>query len=286
MNTKKFFETIEEVKELSSLLNPEPDKWNFLTSVEYMLSSQLYLDSIFRDLNLIESNKIVINDKQRVLDFGTGCGYLTVLLSKTYKEVYGLETFEVKSIIEHDSETCSSGFEESKKFKRNLWQYFEKKYASSRFLFYGGKKLPFKDISFDIIVAYAVIEHIRYELLTNILIELNRVLKEGGTLLIFKLPQKYSINELICRVFNIEAHTKTFSKKEIEELIIKYGFKIEKIYYSDFVFEFPPKITNFLYPFLKTADNILKKTPFKYFGHNLNIIAIKEKSYDDLQCDV
>lgn len=276
MDRQIFSEVIKEIRKLSRFFNKNPKGWNYLTSIDYMLSSRLYLDSVFKDIEFFEKR---VKDKERILDFGTGCGYLSILLSHNFKEVYGLDTSDFKTIEESSSKKdYTSDFKDMIHSRKLLWQSFPKNFSNVNFLSYNGKEIPFENDFFDAVLAYAVIEHIPEELRKKILTEINRVLKKGGKLFIFKLPQKFSINEFLCRIFKVESHQKLFTKKEIEELLRGSDFKVNEISYSDFVFEFPPKFANFLYHPFKLIDRIISKTPLKYFGHNLNILAVKNEN--------
>lgn len=65
-------------------------------------------------------------------------------------------------------------------------------------------KLPWADETFDTVLCCGVLEHVAEPL--DSLHELNRVLKPGGTLLIFKLPNYLSALELIARVGGLDYH--------------------------------------------------------------------------------
>jgi SAM-dependent methyltransferase len=65
-------------------------------------------------------------------------------------------------------------------------------------------ELPFDDGSFRAILSCGVLEHVERPL--DSLLELRRVLEPGGTLLIYKLPNRTSLLEAIARVAGMPYH--------------------------------------------------------------------------------
>ena len=60
-------------------LNPRPNDWSFLTSIEEMLGSKLYMDSLHEDIDTIKEY-LPSKERLHILDFGTGCGAFAVFL--------------------------------------------------------------------------------------------------------------------------------------------------------------------------------------------------------------
>jgi cyclopropane fatty-acyl-phospholipid synthase-like methyltransferase len=64
--------------------------------------------------------------------------------------------------------------------------------------------LPFEDRTFDAVLSLGVLEHVGQPAAS--LDELHRVLKPGGTLYVYKLPNRWSWLEWVARRLNLEYH--------------------------------------------------------------------------------
>ncbi len=95
-----------------------------------------------------------------VLEVGCGAGYGAGLLSAKVRKIIALDV------------------------DRSAIAYASGNYASENCLFqlYDGKKIPFEDNRFDAVISFQVIEHIKDD--RNYVIEIHRVLKEGGFFLL------------------------------------------------------------------------------------------------------
>lgn len=65
-------------------------------------------------------------------------------------------------------------------------------------------RIPFEDESFDVALSCGVLEHVEQPLAS--LLELRRVLKPGGTLFVFKLPNRMSVLEFAARAGGLPYH--------------------------------------------------------------------------------
>lgn len=107
---------------------------------------------------------------KKILDIGCGNGDHTEIFSKISHKTYGLDTVDIR-------------FREYKnKFK---------------FIKYGGKKMPFKENSFDLIVCLDVIEHIKKD--STFIEEMYRILRKNGTILI-ATPNRNRLSNLILKL--------------------------------------------------------------------------------------
>jgi SAM-dependent methyltransferase len=196
----------------------------------------------------------------RLLDFGCG--------SKPYKSIFIVDEYVGVDFVNeghpHDDEQID--------------------------VYYDGKTIPFPDNSFDSILCSEVFEHIFN--LSEILVELNRVLKPGGKILItcpfvwkeHELPHDYARYTLFAltdllqkKNFNILLTAKSGNFIQvISQLIVLYfndtGYsKVKKVPMLKEVFEF---IFFFLPNFFGTlGDRILPSKDQLYF----NNIIIAEK---------
>ena len=153
-------------------------------------------------------------------------------------------------------------------------------------IFFDGVHLPFKDISFDNIIALEVLEHV--EELDDLMFEINRALKKDG-FFVASIPFGWPEHE---KPFDFRRFT-TFG---IEKLLIKNKFEIVLIsksgtlissllqiiiYYIDDIFSKTDKLRYFLWPIYSIPINslslildfLLPKN--KDFYSNLIVVAKK-----------
>ena len=76
-------------------------------------------------------------------------------------------------------------------------------------------KLFIKRKTFDIIYLSAVVEHINDKELDNSINFIKRVLKDDGYILISKLPNKYSYQEFLARIFKLSHHSNLYDFSKI-----------------------------------------------------------------------
>jgi 2-polyprenyl-3-methyl-5-hydroxy-6-metoxy-1,4-benzoquinol methylase len=107
------------------------------------------------------------------------------------------------------------------------------------FIFGNCEKLPFKDNSFAAVVCLDVIEHIKNE--KQVIKEIFRVLNYGGLLILSTVNENFPftydpVNYLLKR-FKLHlpigvwgfGHKRIYNVKQLEKLVEKNGFKIQKI---------------------------------------------------------
>lgn len=94
--------------------------------------------------------------------------------------------------------------------------------------------LPFPDRSFDAVLSCGVLEHVDEfsepgnELKS--LHEIARVLRPGGTFLVYQLPQRHAWQEAVIRRFKLGyAHPRRYDDGEISELLRRTGFSVQRI---------------------------------------------------------
>lgn len=116
---------------------------------------------------------------EKVLDFGCGRGELALNLALTWIETYGVD-------ISDDAINISTEI-------KNYW-IKNNPDMKLKFIKVDGKKLPFEDNFFDMVIMSDVIEHMDKKELLNSLKEIYRVLKKSGHILIHTSPNKIFIN--------------------------------------------------------------------------------------------
>jgi ubiquinone/menaquinone biosynthesis C-methylase UbiE len=94
------------------------------------------------------------------------------------------------------------------------------------------RSLPFEERSFDSVLSCGVLEHVLDP--NASLEEIRRVLRSGGRLYVFKLPNRWSYLERIARAAGLyyhgaEPHERVYGKREARELLERHGFRVEEI---------------------------------------------------------
>ena len=127
--------------------------------------------------------KFNIPKNAKILDLGCNYGSLIHnLYLKGYKNIYGIDV---------NKKSIQKGKESYKKISKKLINY-------------DGRKIPFKDDSFDVVLMFDVIEHVSniQDFLKN---EVYRILKEKGNF-IFQTPNK--IINIPWEIINQKSFTK------------------------------------------------------------------------------
>lgn len=175
----------------------------------------------------IELVKNYADVKAKVLDLGCGSGELTQEFGELFGEVIGVDAFE---------EYIKTAQKENKK-------------VNVKFLVADGKKLPFENSTFDIIISSRGPLSANEEFVT----ESKRVLKENGLMIEETIGEKdkLELKELLGRGQNYP-----INKRKIEQvtaIVAKVIFSKEFIYYKEFdviekvvdLLEHAPIIPNF-----------------------------------------
>ena len=135
-------------------------------------------------INLLEKSREGL--KSKILDHGCGVGHaLFMLASKGYTNIWGIDINQSESFIIR-KKACNRIFKVILNTK------------SDRIANYNGKKINFKNNSFEYIFSQQVIEHVHSALLDKYISEESRVLKNNG-LVLHQIPH---------RLGPFEGHTK------------------------------------------------------------------------------
>lgn len=199
-------------------------------------NNPMYEDKINKVLDFLR------NKSGRLLDVGFGNAYLESKLIKnnTILELFGIDISKV------------AVFSAREKLKGN----FQK--ASIL-------KIPYEDHYFNYIVVLDVLEHLLPKETTFAYKELNRVLRNGGTLIV-SVPINEGLEKRMKEGKNPNAHLKIYTQKSLCSELKLYGYKIFKkniLYAFKNMYKLKTLITRFIF--------------YKSINPNLVILFAKKK---------
>ena len=245
------------------------EKSNFKKK-DFLFNSKPYIDGFYFILNKIKSlyEDVDIPNK-KVFDLGCGTGMTSYLLARLGFIVDAVD------IYDKNQDIINAFKKKGKMSQEKIWRNLCDALLNFTINYYDGEHIPYKNDSFDLVFAHAVLEHIPSSILPHLVEEIMRILKKDGYLIIARTPNKYALTEFLAKSHDIK-----FSKKEILKLF--YDFNYEKIYYTktDFFPEVGPSkscqdILNFFSPFTHLVDIIISKTPLEIFSHHHFLILKK-----------
>lgn len=93
-------------------------------------------------------------------------------------------------------------------------------------------RLPYEDARFDAVLSMGVLEHVQDPEAS--LDEIHRVLRAGGTLYVFKLPNRFSYLEKLARAAGLYYHGQLehdtlYTKRSAREMVERHGFAVREI---------------------------------------------------------
>ncbi len=207
----------------------------------------------------------------KVLDLGCGRGHNTLMLKLSRPDIKIIGISPISS---------------------NQWKIYKRK--NCVFRIGNGLNMEFKNNTFDVVVSFGVMEHLREDYVRNFgkrefrneelkfMQEVFRVLKPKGVSIVANLPNKYSWSEFLTRLLKLRFHINRYTKKQIENLMKNAGFKDVKIRREFFipaqvykVSKFGAKFLNKYYRFFDNIDRLLNKTPLNIFSQSYFIICKK-----------
>jgi SAM-dependent methyltransferase len=93
-------------------------------------------------------------------------------------------------------------------------------------------RLPFDDDAFDAVLSCGVLEHVARP--DDSLEEIKRVLRPGGALYVYKLPNRYSYLEWIAKQAGLYYHgaypyDAVYTRREARELVSRHGYSVSEL---------------------------------------------------------
>lgn len=132
--------------------------------------------------------------------------------------------------------------------------------------------LPFNDETFDVVLSFGVLEHVRND--KQSLIEINRILKPNGLFFCFWLPSKYSWKQQMTYLKGSHYHDRLYTMRKVKELLFETNFDLIDYWYRDL---FPKAYAPSFYRKIENLDNWLcGNTLLKYFASNIEFAAHKK----------
>ncbi len=171
--------------------------------------------------NKIKHAKKIIQNLtfSRCLDVGCASGYMISEISSAYpnSKYFGVDVYD-KAI-----------------------EYAKVKYPHIKFYQSAAEKMPFKENSFDLIISYETIEHVKGP--RGFLSEIRRMLKKDGTLILamdsgnilFRIVWFFWENST-GKVWQ-GAHLNAFHHTQLEKFVNDFGFKVQKKIFTHFGME-------------------------------------------------
>lgn len=199
-------------------------------SFDRLLDNNKYANIIRDDKHLsILLNLIADDNYHKILDIGTGTGYLAFPLAEEFQtaSVYGIDIAE--TIIEKNNNIVK-----------------EKGIQNLVFQAFNGLTYPFADESFDLIVTRYAFHH--FPNVTDAIQQMNKLLVKGGKVLISDpMRNEKDSNGIIDNFMRVkkDGHIQFYMSKELDTLFANNGFSKGK-----------QVITNMKFPFAQRDEYI------------------------------
>ena len=139
-------------------------------------------------------------------------------------------------------------------------------------------RLPYADDQFDAVLSMGVLEHVADP--EGSLDELGRILKPGGLLYVYKLPNRFSYLEAIARRTGQHYHGERpedtlYTVPSARELHERHGYDVLKVRYANMLpLTVPGRLTTTLAPLIWAVNRILARVPgLNRLSTNVELVA-------------
>ena len=140
------------------------------------------------------------------------------------------------------------------------------------------RRLPYEDHSFDAVLSCGVLEHVQDP--DSSLEELKRVLRAGGTLYVYKLPNRRSYLEWIARRIGLYYHgagefDQVYTLSSARDLLARHGYAVREIRYANMLpLTMGGRLTTWLTPVIWGLSRALSRVPgLNRLATNVELIA-------------
>ena len=240
------------------------------------LSSGLFREQVHQDLNRIIRAADCRDQTPTIVDLSCGKGVITGLLSSYGYKAVGCDV----KFPSGEQLGCMDEF-----WQTPFWKHMAKRTSSKAnpFFYYEPGNIGLKDGCCDVVIAYAVYEHVPPEHRSAWLREAHRLLRAGGVLLIAHCPRPESPTERIARLAGLPAHEYLVPSDELIRHVCSIGFEIQDVWLNDHIPTFMPWGPRWLREaYIGLQDDLLlrleKAVGFvtkSRWAHHTNLIAVR-----------
>lgn len=196
----------------------------------------------------------------RILDWGCGFGHISHMLKAAGADV---ASFEYAAYIERDGVLPLDQFPDVQA------------YHSS-----DPVALPYSSENFDAVLSLGVLEHVHDP--DASLDEIRRVLRPGGRLYIFKLPNRFSYLEAVARRAGLYHHgsfpdDRLYTKRSALSLLRRHGYTVAEFRRANMLpLTIPGRTTALAAPLIWHANRMLAGVPgLNLLATNLHVVAVR-----------
>ncbi len=236
---------------LSQTARGRPSHQFLASSAQAMYGRQVaFLTAIMHDYAQAPADQI------KILDWGCGKGHITYLLQE--------RGFDVTSCDVQSTNDDSTFGQEVPIVHLKGIRVVPLEHES---------QLPFADQSFDCVVSFGVLEHVRSDAAS--LQEIRRILKPGGLFFVALLPYFLSWTQAVTHLRGIRYHDRLYSLRELRLLAGQSRFRVAAAFHGQL---FPKNsVPLALDRLLEPMDRFLCRwTPMKYLATNLEAILVAQ----------